>query len=199
MKNNPKKQQIIRAAQKRFIRHGLSKTTVEEIARDLRIGKATVYHYFNSKEEIFFEVILIEKDRYLEGVSEVLSNDNYDLEEKIQRYFDLKLKLKDISPLLYELLFLIINEKSVEKEVDVIRDLVEREELLLNDLLKMNNKQNNDPFYPKTIVLKSFGNLFTSLLTHQLYSDNNTDSQSAETAASSSSSSSLSSLKRISS
>ena len=41
-----RKQQIIRAAVKRFARHGHGKTTLDEIARDIRIGKATIYHYF---------------------------------------------------------------------------------------------------------------------------------------------------------
>jgi len=51
---NERKHQIIRAAVKRFARHGHGKTTLEEIARDIRIGKATIYHYFESKDELFF-------------------------------------------------------------------------------------------------------------------------------------------------
>jgi AcrR family transcriptional regulator len=52
-----KKLQIIKAAAKRFDKHGLAKTTLNEIARDLRIGKATLYGYFSSKEELFFSVL----------------------------------------------------------------------------------------------------------------------------------------------
>lgn len=199
MRNNPKKQQIIKAAQRRFIRHGLSKTTMEEIARDLRIGKATVYHYFNSKEEIFFEVINTENDRYLEMISEILSNSSSALEQKLDEYFHFKSKLKENFPLLYELLFLIVNEKSIEKEVEIFRSLVEKEELLINDNLKSDERQNSDSLFPKSVVLQSFSNLFTSILNRQLYGGNNFSSQSEELPDSSSSSSSFSSLKRISS
>ena len=41
---NDRKNQIIKAAAKRFARHGLNKTTLDEVARDIRIGKATIYH-----------------------------------------------------------------------------------------------------------------------------------------------------------
>lgn len=48
---------IIKAAQELFARFGFVKTTVDEIARAARMGKATLYHYFSSKENIFKEVI----------------------------------------------------------------------------------------------------------------------------------------------
>ena len=43
-----------------FSRHGFKKTTMEEIARALRMGKSSVYYYFRSKEEIFEAVVLHE-------------------------------------------------------------------------------------------------------------------------------------------
>ena len=67
-----KKLQIIKAAAKRFDKHGINKTTLNEIARDLRIGKATLYGYFNSKEDIFFSVLEWEGSQYLEEVKSIL-------------------------------------------------------------------------------------------------------------------------------
>jgi AcrR family transcriptional regulator len=52
-----KKITIIKAAQELFARFGFVKTTVDEIARAARMGKATLYHYFKSKEDVFKEVI----------------------------------------------------------------------------------------------------------------------------------------------
>ena len=52
-----KKKQLIRTAAKRFEKHGIKKTTLDEIARDLRITKATIYHYFNSKEDLFHSTL----------------------------------------------------------------------------------------------------------------------------------------------
>ncbi len=48
---------ILDAASRRFGQFGYAKTSVDEIARDLGIGKATIYHYFRSKEEILLNVV----------------------------------------------------------------------------------------------------------------------------------------------
>lgn len=48
---------ILTTSQKLFSRFGLNKTTVDEIAKLAHIAKGTIYHYFQSKEEIFEEVI----------------------------------------------------------------------------------------------------------------------------------------------
>ncbi|NSL89691.1 TetR/AcrR family transcriptional regulator [Chitinophaga sp. Mgbs1] len=48
---------ILEAALKRFKRFGLSKTTMEEIARDLEISKGSLYYYFSDKESIYVAVV----------------------------------------------------------------------------------------------------------------------------------------------
>ena len=52
-----KKERILTIAQKIFSRFGIQKTTMDEIAKKARIGKATLYYYFKNKEDIFREVI----------------------------------------------------------------------------------------------------------------------------------------------
>lgn len=54
------KEDIIRAAQKLFQTYGLKKTTMEDIAKALGKGKSTLYYYYQSKEQIFEEVLLKE-------------------------------------------------------------------------------------------------------------------------------------------
>ena len=43
-----------------FSRYGFKKTTMDEIARALKMGKSSIYYYFESKEEIFEAVVLYE-------------------------------------------------------------------------------------------------------------------------------------------
>ena len=57
MKADEKKRIITKVAQKIFSKYGLIKTTVDEIAKAARMGKASLYHYFKSKEDIFKEVV----------------------------------------------------------------------------------------------------------------------------------------------
>ena len=52
-----KKDRIIAAANQMFAHFGIQKTTMNEIAKKSRMSKSTMYYYFNSKEEIFAEVI----------------------------------------------------------------------------------------------------------------------------------------------
>lgn len=49
-----KKKNILLAAQKVFARKGFTSAKIDDVAREARIGKGTVYEYFKSKEDIFF-------------------------------------------------------------------------------------------------------------------------------------------------
>ncbi len=57
LKTQGKKNQIISAAENLFHHYGYAKTSLEDIAREVALGKATIYYYFDSKEDIFFEVL----------------------------------------------------------------------------------------------------------------------------------------------
>ena len=57
MRATIKKGIITQGARKIFSRYGFLKTTVAEIAKAARMGKASLYHYFESKEDIFREVV----------------------------------------------------------------------------------------------------------------------------------------------
>ncbi len=57
MKEEILKDDIIRGAQKLFQAFGLKKTTMEDIAKSLGKGKSTLYYYYESKEQIFAEVL----------------------------------------------------------------------------------------------------------------------------------------------
>jgi len=57
MMKDEKHNVILTVARKLFGRYGLRKTTVDEIAREARVGKGTIYNYFKSKEEVFQAVV----------------------------------------------------------------------------------------------------------------------------------------------
>ncbi len=71
-----KKELILKVSRDLFARFGLKKTTVEEIARFARIGKGTIYHYFESKERIFAEVIEEEREFLKKKVWEAISKED---------------------------------------------------------------------------------------------------------------------------
>ena len=50
-----RKEQILSSALSVFKNQGIEKATMDEIAKEADFGKATLYYYFSSKEEIFVE------------------------------------------------------------------------------------------------------------------------------------------------
>lgn len=55
------KEKITQAAQREFMQFGYTKITVDEIAKAAGVSKKTIYQYFNSKEDIFWEVMQCRK------------------------------------------------------------------------------------------------------------------------------------------
>ncbi len=61
------RQRILDAAAQHFGAQGLSKTTVEEIARTAGVSKGIVYHHYGSKDQVFDALV----ERTLEDWSEL--------------------------------------------------------------------------------------------------------------------------------
>jgi len=156
---------ILKAAQKRFIRHGLNKTTLEEIARDVRIGKATIYHYFASKDQLFFETVKWEITEYLEQIKNCFNNEALTTKERFQEYFLFKMKLGEGFPLLFEVIKQTINEFTIERMVDLHLLFFEKEEEVLTLVLQSIKNENNsfiDAQFSKLIVSETTGFLLLS-------------------------------------
>jgi AcrR family transcriptional regulator len=54
------RERIITIAGEIFSRYGFKKTTMDEIAYGLKMGKSSIYYYFTGKEDIFKAVVLNE-------------------------------------------------------------------------------------------------------------------------------------------
>jgi len=59
---------ILDAARKRFAYYGFSKVTMDEIAADIGMGKASLYYYFPTKESLFEEVVKDEANQFFAGI-----------------------------------------------------------------------------------------------------------------------------------
>lgn len=84
-KRKYKKERILIVAKKFFTRFGLKKTTMDEIAKATRMGKATLYHYFRSKEQVFAGVIQRESQILEEKLDEAIKAAN-NPKEKVRAY-----------------------------------------------------------------------------------------------------------------
>jgi TetR/AcrR family transcriptional regulator, mexJK operon transcriptional repressor len=64
-----KAESILAAAKRMFLEHGFGMASMDAIAREAGVSKATVYAHFAGKEELFGAVIGRECERYLAGFS----------------------------------------------------------------------------------------------------------------------------------
>lgn len=77
--------QILKVAQEIFTKYGFKKTTIDDIASELRKGKSSIYYYYSSKEEIFKAVLDKEADELKRQVLSVIDK-IIDPQEKIEAY-----------------------------------------------------------------------------------------------------------------
>lgn len=81
-----RKDQIIDAATRRFMHYGFSKTTMNEIAEDIKITKANLYYYYSEKNALIRDVIIRLTDAYREEEEQLVASHKgatYDLIMKI--------------------------------------------------------------------------------------------------------------------
>ena len=87
-----KQDQILIAAQKRFGHFGLSKTTMNDIADDIGMCKASLYYYYKDKESIFIAVAEKELEYFIQEMNKIISSSST-TENMLLGYVDLRIKL----------------------------------------------------------------------------------------------------------
>jgi AcrR family transcriptional regulator len=76
---------ILDAARTVFRKWGLTKTTMEDVAREARKGKSSLYYYFKSKEEIFDTLVTIEVGALLQRAKEKVEHE-VNAKDKLRNY-----------------------------------------------------------------------------------------------------------------
>lgn len=85
--NNQKIKEILEAARNRFAHYGFSKVTMEEIASDVEMGKASLYYYFPTKEDLFRSVISQEINELQKNIELILLKTD-SASHKLQSYVE---------------------------------------------------------------------------------------------------------------
>jgi AcrR family transcriptional regulator len=69
-----RKSAILKAARKLFFEKGFKFVTVESIAKKAELSKGSIYLYFNSKEEIYAQILLDDIDKFHKRISAIFGN-----------------------------------------------------------------------------------------------------------------------------
>ncbi len=125
---------IIRAARARFAHYGFSKVTMDEIAGDVEMGKASLYYYFPTKEDLFRAVISQEVNELQKNIEIILresdsaTNKLFNYVEQRMIFFQTLINLGTLSVHSYfepKSLFKKIFLDFAEVELDSIRKILE--------------------------------------------------------------------------
>jgi AcrR family transcriptional regulator len=66
---------ILQAAEKVFVQKGYRLATVDDIAEEAQFSKATLYRYFKSKSDVFFEIISSSFKESYDGIKKIQSKE----------------------------------------------------------------------------------------------------------------------------
>lgn len=77
--------QLVQAARQVFARYGYKKTALDDIAKEARKGKSTIYYYFKSKDDIFKAVIDAEAEIRVKTIDDQISTIE-DPQQKLKTY-----------------------------------------------------------------------------------------------------------------
>ncbi len=75
IKNESRKEEIIRISASLFKKKGYSAVTMRDIAQELGIKAASLYNHIKSKQEILIEIILSLAEEFTEGMEKIYSLD----------------------------------------------------------------------------------------------------------------------------
>jgi AcrR family transcriptional regulator len=94
------REELRKAARKLFIKFGLSKTTIMDITKEVRIGKGSFYQFFNSKGDIFLDVYQIERENIARKILAMHAGREGDLTEKLEHFIQDLITILNNNPIL---------------------------------------------------------------------------------------------------
>jgi AcrR family transcriptional regulator len=126
------RKKVIITAGQIFSHYGFRKTTMDEIARALKMGKSSIYYYFQSKEEIFEAVVLNEANILRNELTTAIKSVDSPV-EKMRNYVFVRMKAFEKLSNYYNAIF----DKNLDhfEFVETIRAKYDREELAILRLI----------------------------------------------------------------
>ena len=115
-----------------FSRYGFKKTTMDEIAKALKMGKSSIYYYFESKEDIFKAVVLYEANILRNELTTAIKTVDSPI-DKMKNYVFVRMKSFEKLSNYYNAIF----DKNLDHFdfIETIREKYDREELAILRLI----------------------------------------------------------------
>jgi AcrR family transcriptional regulator len=108
---------IINIAEQSFIENGYDEAKIDQIAEDAGYTKATIYNYFDSKDDLYAAVLAKTYQRMQEKIETHLKQSNYSIQSMGEAYLGFVNKYPDQSEFIDSGRCVTINRVIIEKEL----------------------------------------------------------------------------------
>ncbi|MCX6254403.1 MAG: TetR/AcrR family transcriptional regulator [Bacteroidia bacterium] len=134
------RRKVIISAGQIFSRYGFKKTTMDEIAKALKMGKSSIYYYFESKEDIFEAVVLYEANILRNELTTAIKSVESPI-DKMRNYVFVRMKSFEKLSNYYNAIF----DKNLDHFdfIEKIREKYDREELAILRLILYHGAREN--------------------------------------------------------
>ena len=159
-----RKQHILDSALSVFKNKGFEGSTMDEIAKDADFGKATLYYYFNSKEEIFVELLNNGWEMIWESIEEEV-HDNENPKETFINSLNIIGGLIRKNQILFEFLFTApkMMPSSFSDEKSSWKNYQNKMYGVFQGLLEEGIEKNEFPKMRSDLMMRAIGGLFHGL------------------------------------
>jgi len=157
-----RKQSILDGALKVFKTHGIEKTTMDEIALESGFGKATLYYYFASKDEVFIAIMEDGWKKLWEGIESKIVEE-LDPRKKFMGIIKTMANIVRDNRILYGFLFTAPNHIQDESK-QIWKTYQERLYAILKSIIEEGIKKKEFIDLNPGMLMKAIGGLFHGLL-----------------------------------
>lgn len=106
---------LIEQGRELFKKVGFQKTSILEITKSVGIAQGTFYKFFDSKEELYFNILEMEEKKFKEQLGQINITETKQPEETIKATLKKMMRITKDNPLIRELYFGNTMEKLVRK------------------------------------------------------------------------------------
>ena len=163
-----RKLRILKGALKVFSDSGIDKTTMDEIASESGFGKATLYYYFSSKDDVFINIMELGWKQLWEGLESRIV-ENIGPRKKFIGIIKKMGKIVTEDKTMYEFLFTAPNYIQ-DTHKQTWKTYQERLYAILQSIIEEGIKKKEFVDLNPRLLMKAIGGLF-----HQLLISNNED------------------------
>lgn len=150
------KERILNVAIEEFAQNGYKAASTNMICKKANISKGLLYHYYNSKENIYLSVVRHVIDTFKRNIAINIKDSNKKGIDYVEEYFGIKFKFFRENPLYSKIIVNLVIDNSVEKARELCSEYQSYNNDLIYDVIKnidINPKFNKEKAFELIVII----------------------------------------------